>query len=263
MRIQIAVLSQLLIVAATHATCPDSFIDESRWSTSSPVWSADIEYVIANFSLSNDAGGDVDFSSLSMAETIQAWVPTPDGANPYEEASYGFDSSTLTFKTAPAGETYSNGATITWDVAFDVSGAPATYPKEISLRPEEGSAYGQFSYTMLSSEFSCSEGEPFYAEITEAEVGLGEILLTVAAAAGASAITSFEATCEDSDGNMTNASSTGTSITINDLEGGEDYTCTVTATNSVGTSAESDPTGTLTPTTQSLPIWLLYEASTP
>ncbi len=199
-----------------------------------------------------------------MAETIQAWIPAPEGANPYGEAApYGLDSSTLAFKTAPAGEIYNDGATITWDVAFDVSGAPDTYPRKISLRPEEGSTYGQFSYTMLSSEFSCSEGEPFYAEITAAEAGLGEILLTVSAVEGTSAITSFDATCEDSDGNVTNASTTGTSITIADLEGGEDYTCTVTATNSVGTSAASDSTGTLTPTTQNLPIWLLHEASTP
>ncbi|MFL2503004.1 MAG: fibronectin type III domain-containing protein [Luminiphilus sp.] len=219
--------------------------------------------MIANFSLSNDAGGDVDFSALSMAETLQAWVPIPEGANPYETDPYEFNSGNLYFRTAPAGETYANGATISWDLAFDVSNAPATYPRKISLRPEEGNLFGQFSYTMLTASFSCSEGEPFYAEITEAEAGLGEIELTAYAFEGSAAITSYDATCEDTSGNETDASSTGTSIVVPELEGGEDYTCTVTATNSVGTSTASDPTETLTPTSSGLPVWLLHEASTP
>jgi len=47
------------------------------------------------------------------------------------------------------------------------------------------------------------------------------------------------------------------------LQVGEDYTCTVTATNPVGTSVASDPSETLTPTSGGLPVWLLNEASTP
>ena len=220
--------------------------------------------MIATFSLSNDAGGDVDFSSLSMAETLNAWVPIPEGANPYETDPY-FNYGNLYFRTAPAGETYANGATISWDLAFDVSNAPAfgTY-FQISLRPEElHYTIAQFSYTMLSASFYCSEGEPFYAEITAAEAGLGEIMLTASAFEGSAAITSYDASCEDSAGNTSTGSSASTSITITDLDAGEDYTCTVTATNSVGTSSVSDPTDTLTPTSSGLPIWLLHEASTP
>ncbi|MEC8112379.1 MAG: hypothetical protein VX121_06460, partial [Pseudomonadota bacterium] len=71
------------------------------------------------------------------------------------------------------------------------------------------------------------------------------------------------AVCEDSSGASTSVSSTSTSITVPDLEGGEDYTCTVTATNSIGTSVASDPSETLTPTSSGLPVWLLHEASTP
>ena len=70
---------------------------------------------------------------------------------------------------------------------LDVSGAPVTYPRQISLNPEEGNVFGQFSYTMLSATFHCSEGEPFYAEITEAEAGLGEIILTASAVEGSAA----------------------------------------------------------------------------
>ena len=256
-------LAQALTISPSKAACPDSFVDESRWSTTSPAWSSGVAFVIATFSLSNDAGGDVDFSSLSMAETLNAWVPIPEGANPYETDPYNFNSGNLYFRTAPAGETYANGATISWDLAFDVSNAPATYPRQISLRPEEGNLFGQFSYTMLSASFYCSEGEPFYAEITAAEAGLGEIMLTASAFEGSAAITSYDASCEDSAGNTSTGSSASTSITITDLDAGEDYTCTVTATNSVGTSSVSDPTDTLTPTSSGLPIWLLHEASTP
>jgi len=76
-------IAQLLIILPSKADCPDSFVSETRWSTTSPEWSSGVAFVIANFSLSNDAGGDADFSSLSMSETIQAWVPPPPGANPY------------------------------------------------------------------------------------------------------------------------------------------------------------------------------------
>lgn len=256
-------LAQLLIIAPSKADCPDSFVSENRWSTTYPQWSSGVAFVIANFSLSNDAGGDVDFSALSMAETLQAWVPRPQGANPYLTENYGFDVGDLYFRTAPAGETYADGATISWDLAFDVSGAPVTYPRQISLNPEEGNVFGQFSYTMLSATFHCSGGEPFYAEITEAEAGLGEIILTASAVEGSATITSYDAICEDSAGDTVNASSASTSITVPDLAAGEDYTCTVTATNSVGTSVASDPTDILTPVAGGLPIWLLHEASTP
>ena len=148
-----------------------------------------------------------------------------------------------------------------WLLTFQIR--PLTYPRQISLNPEEGNLFGQFSYTMLSASFYCSEGEPFYAEITAAEAGLGEIMLTASAFEGSAAITSYDATCEDSAGNTSTGSSASTSITITDLDAGEDYTCTVTATNSVGTSSVSDPTDTLTPTSSGLPIWLLHEASTP
>ena len=256
-------IAQLLIILPSKADCPDSFVSETRWSTTSPEWSSGVAFVIANFSLSNDAGGDADFSSLSMSETIQAWVPLPPGADPYLNEIYNFDVGDLYFKTAPAGATYTDGATISWDLAFDVSGAPVTYPRKISLNPEEGSVFGQFSYTMLSATFYCSEGEPFYAEITEAYAGLGEIVLTASAVEGSATITSYDAVCEDSAGNTVNGSSANTSVTVTDLDAGEDYTCVVTATNSVGTSAPSDSTGTLTPTSGGLPIWLLHEASAP
>ena len=41
------------------------------------------------------------------------------------------------------------------------------------------------------------------------------------------------------------------------------YTCTVTATNAIGTSADSSATASIVPEegASGLPIWLLYEAT--
>jgi len=268
MRTLICLMSALLSYGSV-ASCPSTFDDQGRWFTSDPEWSTDVIYVIAAFSVSTDGPADIDFSlggvAISDAETIQSWIPAPEGTNPYEEegAPYDFPNESMTFKQSPAGETFESGGTVSWNVAFDISGAPEAHQKRISIRPEGADPYGQFSYTLLSSEVSCSSGEPFFAEIIEAEAGLGEILLSVSAEQGSAAITSYDATCEDTNGATTDVSSSDTSITIPDLEAGEDYTCTVTATNSVGTSLASDPTESLTPTSGGLPIWLLHEASTP
>jgi len=102
-----------------------------------------------------------------------------------------------------------------------------------------------------------------FASITAAEAGFDEINLTVAAEARGAAITTCDAECGDASGATTTAVSSDSSITVSGLETGNDYTCTVTATNAVGTSLPSGPSETLTPSVQGLPIWLLHEASTP
>ena len=73
-------------------------------------------------------------------------------------------------------------------------------------------------------------------EILDFEAASEEILLTVSAEAGLSAITSYEATCLDDDGTEYSASSTDTRITISGLADDVDYTCTANATNASGTS---------------------------
>lgn len=253
----------LLIAAvytnASMASCPESLIADGLWSTSTPDWSSSVVYVVPKFTLRNDAGGDVDFSALSMAETIDVWIPGPSE----EEEVYGLrDRGYLLFKDAPAGDVYGAGESITWEFAVYVADAPASYPKKLSLRPEEGSVYGQFNYTMQSSEFTCSEGEPILTLIDAAEADVEEIQLTAYSGNGLAAVTSFDATCEDTDGDIYTASSATGSITVTGLEPGEDYTCTVTATNSIGTGAASDSITISTLTTQGMPVWLLYEAST-
>jgi len=108
---------------------------------------------------------------------------------------------------------------------------------------------------------ACSSGEPFFIEILDFEAASEEILLTVSAEAGLSAITSYAATCSDDGGMEYSASSTDTRITISGLVDDVDYTCTANATNASGTSTNSAVTDAITPTLDAgLPIWLLNEA---
>ena len=166
-----------------------------------------------------------------------------------------------TYKVSPAGSTYGSGDSVGWQVAFDVSGASETYQSVLSIRPEESDLFGQFSFSIVASELACSSGEPFFMEILDFEAASEEILLTVSAEAGLSAITSYEATCLDDDGTEYSASSTDTRITISGLTDDVDYTCTANATNASGTSANSPATDVITPMPPTgLPVWLLNEA---
>lgn len=264
MRISTLVL-MILFSGLVDASCPTTVIRDSngRSVATSPDWSDDIEFVIADLVFSNSMPGDVTFNPLgspvSDAETLDI---DRRGSHPYDYPSIDLSEDAI-FNISPAGETYSAGVNIRWRVAFEAGAAPSGYYNRAGIQPVDHDQYGTFQFGIVEAEFTCTEGEPFFAEITEAEAGLGEILLTVSAEQGSAAITSYDATCEDTSGNETDASSTGTSIIVPELESGEDYTCTVTATNSVGTSTASDPTETLTPTSSGLPVWLLHEASTP
>ena len=88
------------------------------------------------------------------------------------------------------------------------------------------------------------------------------LTLSVIAEDNGSKITSYNATCSDGV-NIITGSSVSPQITVSGLTNGIAYTCTVTATNSVGTSSASAATTPITPeeSTDSLPIWLLYKAS--
>ena len=99
--------------------------------------------------------------------------------------------------------------------------------------------------------------------MTRSDYGDGELYLYVTANFdGGATITSYTATCTDGTNTYTG---TGTSspITVSGLTNDVAYTCTVTATNSVGTSSASAATDPITPEEMStgLPIWLLYQAT--
>jgi hypothetical protein len=92
----------------------------------------------------------------------------------------------------------------------------------------------------------------------------GKIIITVSVSDnGGAEITGYEATCTDGTNTYT-GTSTSSPVTVSGLTNGVAYTCTVTATNSVGTSSASAATAPITPEEQvggGLPIWLLYKAS--
>ena len=146
------------------ASCPESLIAEGLWSTSTPDWSSSVVYVVPKFTLRNDAGGDVDFSALSMAETIDVWIPGPSE----EEEVYGLrDRGVFVVQRRPGGTSIQCWRVHHLGVCRDAD-APASYPKKLSLRPEEGSVYGQFNYTMQSRIYE----RPILALIDAAEAQL-------------------------------------------------------------------------------------------
>ena len=104
---------------------------------------------------------------------------------------------------------------------------------------------------------------PSVPTITSTDYEDGKIILTVSVSDnGGTDITEYEATCTDGTSTFT-GTSTSSPITVSGLTNEIAYTCTVTATNSVGTSSASAATTPITPEAMStgLPIWLLYQAT--
>ena len=88
---------------------------------------------------------------------------------------------------------------------------------------------------------------PGVPTITRTDYGDGEIYLYVTVSDdGGSAVTGYTASCTDGTTTFT-GTSTDSPITITGLTNETAYTCTVTATNAIGTSADSSATSNITP----------------
>ena len=104
---------------------------------------------------------------------------------------------------------------------------------------------------------------PIAPVITSTDYEDGKIILRVSVSDnGGTGIREYEAICTDGT-NTYAGTSTSSPITVSGLTNDVAYTCTVTATNSVGTSLASAATDPITPeaTATGLPIWLLYQAT--
>ena len=104
---------------------------------------------------------------------------------------------------------------------------------------------------------------PLQPIISSTDSGNGELTLFVSESSQSTTVDSYTATCTDGTNTYT-GTSTSSPITVSGLTNGVAYTCTVTATNSVGTSSASAATAPIIPEEQvsgRLPIWLLYQAT--
>ncbi|PDH35800.1 MAG: hypothetical protein CNF01_07885 [Halieaceae bacterium MED-G27] len=87
-------------------------------------------------------------------------------------------------------------------------------------------------------------------------------LYVIPSSDGGSPITQYTATCTD--GISVYVASAATSpIVVSGLDNDTAYTCTLTATNAIGTSSPSNPTAAIVPSERvyGLPAWLIFEAT--
>ena len=183
-----------------------------------------------NFSSNGEGSDPITYfganCGVPLAEPPQHWTQTTDG-------------SSLTLSGLPAGTELS---CFGWATNIAGDSAPST------------------TVTFTTPELPTAPSRP---NILETDFSDGEIYLYVSLSSdGGSPITGYTASCTDGTNTYT-GTSTSSPITVSGLTNEVAYTCTVTATNSVGTSSPSAATDPITPeaTATGLPIWLLYQAT--
>ena len=134
-----------------------------------------------------------------------------------------------------------------------------TYSCSVVATNSSGSSAASAAVTAIPAALTA----PGVPTITRTDYGDGEIYLYVMVSDdGGSAVTSYTATCTDGTTTYT-GTSTDSPIRISGLTNETAYTCTVTATNAIGTGSASSATASITPEqgATGLPLWLLYQAT--
>ena len=163
-------------------------------------------------------------------------------------------------------QTVESGASVSFTLrpndGYEIAGVGGTCGGTLS-----GSTYTTASVTAdctLEAQFQVgAPSVPQAPTITRTDVGDGEIYLSATVTDdGGRPVTSYLAHCTDGTNTYTGTSGTS-AITVLGLSNEVAYTCTATATNSVGESSASAATDPITPEqiASGLPIWLLYQAT--
>ena len=174
-----------------------------------------------NFAVSGSATAGVDYANLGTSVVIPAGSASATIAvNVIDDAIYeGSETVVVTLTANPAYIIGSSSATVT--IADDDKPAPSL---------------------------------PSAPTISLAIIGIGSITMNFSASAsdGGAAITGYRADCISSNGGASGSNSSGpnaTSIQVVGVTNGRSYTCTVTASNSVGSGPASAPSNLVIPAT--------------
>ena len=155
------------------------------------------------------------------------------------------------------------GIRITERVEANGSNSPITVNgltngREYSCTVAPVTALGAFPLSRPVSATPVPEA-PSKPQITDIDYGDQEVYVGVSVANnGGSPITSYSATCTDGTNSFAGTSSSSP-ITVSGLTNGVTYTCSVTATNSVGTSAASEPSAPVTPQEMAASVLILID----
>jgi titin len=200
--------------------------------------------------------------SGSSNTAVPATVPDPPVIG---TATSGVNSVSVAF-TPPADNGGSAITGYTADCASSDGGAPGTNAdvaspivvsslsagKTYTCAVLATNAVGSSSESAASNAVVVPPAVPGAPSITTIAAGNGQLSVAFAPPSdnGGSAITSYEATCLSSDGGGADIEDGPSSpIVVGPLTNGKSYTCTVTATNGVGTGPASSPSGTFVPAT--------------
>ena len=129
------------------------------------------------------------------------------------------------------------------------AGPSVTYPNEITAGPDGALWFtnsGSIGRITVSTPPTTVPGAPVIGTATAGN-GFAEVTITPPADDGGSAIMRYTTTCASSSGATGSTASAPGTVVVDGLTNGSTYTCTVTATNIIGTSVASAASNSFVP----------------